>query len=119
MKSVRTLRIYEQAGRRAPHTGVWVDHAGGAFKIAAIGVRLSRWVTSHGFALNVNSDLSYYETIVPCGIVDRSVTSLSHELDRPVEVAEVSTVVREAFALEFGRRIRVGGPTNDDSEGRP
>ena len=96
-------------------TGVWVADR----KIAAIGVRVSSgWITSHGFALNVNSDLSYYETIVPCGIVDCSVTSLAHELDCPVEVAEVSTVVREAFALEFGRRIRVGGPTNDGSEGR-
>lgn len=94
-------------------TGVWVEDR----KIAAIGVRVSSgWITSHGFALNVDNDLSYYETIVPCGIVGRSVTSLSSELGRRIGVAQVGAVVREAFAREFGREIRVGGPTNEPSE---
>ncbi len=90
-------------------TGVWVEDR----KVAAIGVRVSSgWITSHGFALNVDTDLSYYETIVPCGIADRGVTSLSREVGRPIGVAEVASVVREAFARAFNRRIRVGGPTN-------
>jgi lipoyl(octanoyl) transferase len=94
-------------------TGVWVEDR----KIAAIGVRVSSgWITSHGFALNVDTDLSYYDTIVPCGIVGRSVTSLSRELGHRVEVAEVSAVVREAFAAGFEREIRVGGPTIGPSE---
>ncbi len=96
-------------------TGVWVEDR----KMAAIGVRVSSgWITSHGFALNVDTDLTYYETIVPCGIVGRSVTSLSREAGRPIAVAEVVPVVREVFARAFGREIRVGGPTNEaTSEG--
>lgn len=91
-------------------TGVWVEDR----KIAAIGVRVSSgWITSHGFALNVDSDLSYYETIVPCGIADRSMTSLSRELGRPIGVAEVVPVVRQSFAGVFEREIGVGGPTNE------
>ena len=107
---IAVLEEYEVRAETIPGlTGVWVEDR----KIAAIGVRVSSgWITSHGLALNVASDLSYYETIVPCGIADRSVTSLSRELDRPIGVAEVALVVREAFASEFGRGIRVGGPTN-------
>ena len=94
-------------------TGVWVESR----KVAAIGVRVSSgWITSHGFALNVDSDLTYYETIVPCGIADRTVTSLSKEAGRSIRVAEVAPVVREAFADTFQRRICVGGPTNEASE---
>jgi len=84
-------------------TGVWADDR----KIAAIGVRVSSgWITSHGFSLNVDNDLTYYETIVPCGIVGRSVTSLSWELDRPIGVAEVVPVVCRSFTGTFGR-VRV------------
>jgi len=81
-------------------TGVWV----GGRKIAAIGVRVSSgWITSHGFALNVSNDLSYFETIIPCGIQDVSVTSVSQELGRGVLVAEVLGVVSDAFSKIFGR----------------
>ena len=91
-------------------TGVWVNGR----KIASIGVRVSSgWITSHGFALNVDTDLSYFETIVPCGVRDRTVTSISEQLDRPIGVGQILSVVRDSFAEIFQRKIRVGGPTND------
>jgi len=81
-------------------TGVWVDGR----KIAAIGVRVSSgWITSHGFALNVSNDLSYFDTIVPCGIQDVSVTSVAQELGRPVEVADIVGIVSETFSETFDR----------------
>ena len=83
-------------------TGVWVEGR----KIGAIGVRVSSgWITSHGFALNVSNDLSYFETIVPCGIQDVSVTSISEELGRPVGVTDILGVVSEAFSKIFERSI--------------
>ena len=83
-------------------TGVWVDGR----KIAAIGVRVSSgWITSHGFALNVSNDLSFFETIVPCGIQDVSVTSVSQEVGRPIGVPEILGIVSEAFSEVFGRAI--------------
>jgi len=90
-----------EAGRQAGLTGVWV----GDEKVAAIGVRLSRWVTSHGFALNVDPDLSHFSLIVPCGIQDRGVTSLARLLGRPVPLAEVRTRVIEAFLEVFGHTL--------------
>ncbi len=88
------------AGRRPGLTGVWV----GAEKLAAIGVRLNTgWITSHGFALNVSTDLAQFETIVPCGIADRGVTSLARLLGRAPDVREVAAraAVRLADALGF------------------
>ncbi len=80
-------------------TGVWVEGR----KIAAIGVRISSgWITSHGFALNVSNDLSYFDTIVPCGIQDVSVTSVSQELGRNVGVSELVGGVTQAFSEVFG-----------------
>ncbi len=83
-------------------TGVWVEGR----KIAAIGVRVSSgWITSHGFALNVSNDLSYFEAIIPCGIRDVSVTSVSEELGREVDVIDVLGILPAAFAETFRRSI--------------
>lgn len=73
-------------------------------KIGAIGVRISRWVTSHGFAFNVTTDLAFFDLIVPCGIADKAVTSLSAQLGRPVPMAEVEDAFVRHFAAVFGNR---------------
>jgi lipoyl(octanoyl) transferase len=87
-----------EAGRVQGHTGVWVDDA----KIAAIGVRVSSgWITSHGFALNVTTDLRYFTSIVPCGIVGRDVTSLERITGVAHDVRTVGESVAEAFAATF------------------
>ena len=80
-----------EAGRINGLTGVWVDveKGFGARKICAFGVKCSRWVTMHGLALNINSDLNFFNLIVPCGITDRGVTSISKEIGRDVELDEV------------------------------
>jgi len=99
---IRSVAEYGIDGSRISGlTGVWV----GNYKIAAIGVRIAHWITSHGFSLNVNTDLSYFGTIVPCGIADRGVTSISRLLGRDIEIGEVSTIVADKFAEVFGRKI--------------
>jgi lipoyl(octanoyl) transferase len=85
------------AGRIEGLTGVWVGNE----KLAAIGVRIARWITSHGFALNITTDLDHFNLIVPCGISDRGVTSLERLLGRPIGMAEVEIRVSEHFANVF------------------
>ncbi|HEX7072228.1 MAG TPA: lipoyl(octanoyl) transferase LipB [Rhodothermales bacterium] len=89
---IRTLAEYGvSAGRVEGRTGVWVgpDERGPERKICALGVRCSRWVTMHGFAFNLNTDLSYFDLMIPCGIADRGVTSLARELGHAVDEAPV------------------------------
>ena len=81
------------ASRVAGRSGVWICDDRGDRKIAAIGLRVARGVTMHGFALNINPDLSYFDRIVPCGISDAQVTSLSAELGRDITITEVSPIV--------------------------
>jgi lipoyl(octanoyl) transferase len=88
------------AGRVAGLTGAWV----GQDKLAAIGVRISRWITSHGFAFNVSPDLSHFGLIVPCGIVDRGVTSLERLTGRTVRIRDVEDAVVAAFGRVFERQ---------------
>lgn len=101
---IRTLSDFRlDAGRIPGLTGVWLGYDGQTSprKICAIGVKTSRWVTMHGFALNVNPDLSYFNHIVPCGISDKAVTSMQLELARPIAVAEVADLLRKHLADLF------------------
>ena len=81
------------AERYCERSGVWIRDKNGDRKIAAIGIRVARGVTMHGFALNVDPDLSYFNRIVPCGIADAEVTSMSRELGRSIEIAEVEPIL--------------------------
>lgn len=102
---IKTLREYNIAGGRIPGlTGVWINHERpqNARKICALGVKTSRWVTMHGFALNINTDLRYFGYIVPCGIQEKSVTSLEKELGNKQDMAEVGEVLKEKIRELFG-----------------
>jgi lipoyl(octanoyl) transferase len=91
------------AGRSKGETGVWIDadEKGKERKICAIGVRCSRWITMHGFALNVNTDLSYFNHIIPCGIENKQVTSIQKELGKNVDINEVKKILLKYFAEVF------------------
>ena len=99
---IRTIADFGVTGCRISGlTGVWVGNE----KLAAIGVRIARWITSHGFALNVNTDLNYFSMIVPCGISDKGVTSLSRLLGRQIELSEVAGVAATKFSQVFDREV--------------
>ncbi|MBX2841785.1 MAG: lipoyl(octanoyl) transferase LipB [Flammeovirgaceae bacterium] len=106
---ILTLNDYGlKAGRVEGLTGVWLDFEYGAKnprKICAIGVKMSRWITMHGFAFNVNADLTYFDHIVPCGIKDKAVTSLEKELGKPQDLKEVQNRVKFHLVNLFGLEI--------------
>jgi lipoyl(octanoyl) transferase len=95
---IKTCSEYDLSCERNPkHTGVWL----GERKIAAIGIKVSRWVTMHGFAFNVNTDLNLFNGIIPCGIQDKSVTSLSKELKKEINIQEVKEKLLKNFSYVF------------------
>ena len=102
---IRTLAVYGLNGIRMPDfTGVWLEPERGSFrKVCAIGVHMSRWVTMHGLALNVNTELSYFNGIVPCGIAepDKSVTTMSRELGQALDISDVKQKLKTNFAGVF------------------
>lgn len=105
---IRVLAVYGLKGDRSPgETGVWLDPGvkGKERKICAMGVRCSRWITMHGFAFNVNTDLGYFGNIIPCGIQDKLVTSLDKELGRQVSLDEVKEEVLRQFEHVFNVRL--------------
>ncbi len=87
-----------ESGRVEGKTGVWIE---GERKICAIGLHCSRWITSHGFALNVNNDLSIFNMIIPCGIPDKSVTCMSNELGKTIDMDELKEKCRKGFISMF------------------
>ena len=106
---IMTLAGYGiSAGRIAGLTGVWIDadNERKARKICALGVKTSRWVTMHGFALNVNTDLRYFDHIVPCGIKDKDVTSMSRELGHDLDISHVAEKLKQNIADLFEMELR-------------
>ena len=102
---ILTLKEYGISGARSKgETGVWIEPgiAGKERKICAMGIRCSRWITMHGFALNVNTDLSYFNNIIPCGIVNKQVTSVEKELGYKVDFDEIKGKIKRNFASVFG-----------------
>jgi lipoyl(octanoyl) transferase len=101
---IQTLAAFDlQAGRIKGLTGVWIDIAGSPRKICAFGVKISRWVTMHGLALNVDTDLNYFTHIVACGIADKdkSVTSMEKELGSPVDIEKVKSILKDKIISLF------------------
>lgn len=100
---ILTLKEYNiESGRSEGETGVWIDAGDkNARKICALGVRSSRWVTMHGFAFNINCDLSYFGNIIPCGITDKTVTSMQQELGHKVSIEEVKQKLKTHLSKEF------------------
>ena len=100
---IHSLSAFGLEGRRfAPHTGVWVRDQ----KIAAIGIKVSKWISTHGFALNVNPDMSHFSLLVPCGIREFGVTSIAAQMGEVVSVEDVKKTVGDVFEEAFGNRNR-------------
>ncbi|MFY8078441.1 MAG: lipoyl(octanoyl) transferase LipB [Flavobacteriales bacterium] len=107
---IRTIAHYGLVGGRIDGlTGVWldIDDPKKSRKIAALGVKCSRWLTMHGFAFNVNTDLNYFNYIVPCGITDKTVTSLSKELGREMDMDEVKRILLQELAEVFQFELQI------------
>lgn len=105
---IRALRVMGmETGREEGMTGVWTRGAEPK-KLCAIGVTAKRWVTYHGFCLNVDLDLSPYKEIIACGLEGKGVTTLAAELKRPVQISEVEDIVAHAFADVYGARLEIG-----------
>jgi lipoyl(octanoyl) transferase len=96
-----------ESGRIKGLTGVWMDMEKHPRKICAFGVKTSRWVTMHGFALNVNPDLTYFNHIIPCGIQDKAVTSMQVELGRTIEMKEVQEILQARLTKLFEMNLKV------------
>jgi lipoyl(octanoyl) transferase len=106
---IQTLREFGVASGRIPGlTGVWLDaeNENKARKICALGVKTSRWVTLHGFALNINSDLSYFNYIVPCGISDKAVTSLDKEVGTKIDMNELKEILKSKLVQLFRMELK-------------
>jgi len=104
---IKTIAEYQiEGGRIEGATGVWIDVGSAtARKICAMGIRASRWVTMHGIALNINTNLEYFKQIIPCGISDKAVTSLEEETGRKINLKEVQQKFEQHFAKIFDADI--------------
>ena len=103
---IRSCADFAIPTKRSPGlTGVWTNQESNESKIAAIGVHISRFVTSHGFALNVNTDLSFFDLIVPCGIVAKPVTSMERELGRPLDLNQVAESISRNVGTVFSSQM--------------
>lgn len=104
---IKTLMEFNIKGERSlKETGVWINPKhNDARKICALGVKASRWVTMHGFALNVNNDLSYFDNIIPCGINNKSVTSVSKELRKSIDKFEIINSLKKNFSNVFSASL--------------
>ena len=104
---INTLKSYDLEGFTIKgETGVWVKDNNGLFKkVCAFGIRASRWVTMHGFSFNVNPELNYFKNIIPCGITDKGVTSVSELKNRNIEMNEIKQILYKNFAESFSAKL--------------
>ena len=107
---IKTCAGYNVIGTRvSKYTGVWIENR----KIAAIGIKVSRWITMHGFAFNVNTDLSLFSGIIPCGISDKEVTSLQKETGKKIDIQEVKSLLVKNFKEVFNYDVLTSYPKDE------